>query len=323
MKKIIITESQFKNLINEYLDKNNGIPLFKYFNMNYNDKFKILYNWGIKNGFVQNYYSYEEEGFDVLMNYIKQIIEVEGFDFSDNFDEEINCRYNDLIERLEYNSDEFFNIIFKSYELTSDLYNHLASIGKTPTYCIEAPAFLFFSQPQIVKNEWLVHFSDNAFHIAQDGFLYGTQDINSLAYTGCGDIEGKFGEGYDFAYYASSANDVYYCAGNTFETPKYGSEFVLFRASGVSVFHDGDEERQVIFYGPSAKSIIYIRKDVSSSEYYEGSEIWQVCDINTRRVIYETDDLEEVIEWAINNYEQYKNRIVSYNKNNDYERNYI
>ena len=41
MKKIIITESQFKNLINEYLDKNNGIPLFKYFNMNYNDKFKI------------------------------------------------------------------------------------------------------------------------------------------------------------------------------------------------------------------------------------------------------------------------------------------
>ena len=53
------------------------------------------------------------------------------------------------------------------------------------------------------------------------------------------------------------------------------------------------------------------------------NQIWQVCDINTRRVIYETDDLEEVIEWAINNYEQYKNRIVSYNKNNDYERNYI
>ena len=66
MKKIIITESQFKNLINEYLDKNNGIPLFKYFNMNYNDKFKILYNWGIKNGFVQNYY-YEEEGFDIMI----------------------------------------------------------------------------------------------------------------------------------------------------------------------------------------------------------------------------------------------------------------
>ena len=34
----------------------------------------------------------------------------------------------------------------------------------------------------------------------------------------------------------------------------------------------------------------------------------------------ETEDLEEVIDWAINNYSQYRKRIVSMNKNNNYEK---
>ena len=58
-------------------------------------------------------------------------------------------------------------------------------------------------------------------------------------------------------------------------------------------------------------------------EYYGDLELWQVCDVQNNRVIYETEDLEEVINWAINNYGQYRRRIVSMNKNKSYEEDYI
>ena len=323
MKKIILKENQFNKIfLNEYLDRNYGIPLYRYLNMSYNQEIDALFKWGVDNDLIEEYYK-NEDGMNYLLEYASDYVtEKYGeFDDEEEFENAQNSVLEELYSDLEYDIYGFLRTIKNNYNLCINLYNHLTDYARSDYY--NAPAFVFFSQPRIIKNEWLVHFSDNAYHIAKEGFTYGTQELDRLAYSGAGDIESKFGEGYDFAYRADSATDVLVTPNKNWNTPKYGSEFVLFRASGVEAFHDGDQERQVIFYGPSAKEIIYIRKEsAKGSEYYGDLELWQVCDVQRNRVIYETEDLEEVIDWAINNYSQYRKRIVSMNKNNNYEKNY-
>lgn len=313
MKKIILKENQFNKIfLNEYLDRNYGIPLYQYFKMDEKQRISSLIYWAIDEELLEDFWANE---YDFIYDYANNIVDKQYGDDFEN-DEEKENYINDIVEELYsnmmYSPQDFINDVIKSYELYNEVYNYFYGLATQPQYTYSAPGWVFFSQPRLIKNEWLVHFSDNAFQIAEQGFAYGTQDLNRLAYSGAGDIHNKFGEGYDFAYLADSAMDVMYGNGNNYSTPKYGSEFVLFRASGVEVWHDGDEERQVIFYGPSAKSIIYIRKEQSKSpQYYGDDEVWQVCDIHNRRVIFEDVELEAVINWAIKNYEQYKKRIVS------------
>ena len=320
MKKIFINESQLNRVfLKEYLDKDFGMPLYKYLSMSDAEERLKLYEWGIDNDYVNKYYT-EYDGYDDL-SYIASVeMEVdEEYSEDEDYVEELRIeKIDELFEEMTYNPFKFFNKLkMNYYDQYNNLYWYLIDMAQTPGNEYEAPAFVFFSHPRIVKNKWLVHFSDYAYHIAKDGFIYGTQELDGLAYSGAGDINNKYGEGYDFAYEADSAMDVFNTPNHTWETPKYGSEFVLFRASGVEVWHSGDQEKQVIFYGPSAKSIIYIRKDSPKGNVYD-TDLWQVCDVHNNRVLYETPDLEEVIDWAINNYEQYKNRIVSYNKHKNY-----
>ena len=309
MKRIIISESQFNNLIKEYLDKDKGMPLYRYLMMNMKDKTKYLIFWGLSNGYVKDYYTDDEgNGYEDLWEYFNENIEKdEEIDEYDQFSE--FCEH--IFYDMEYDYDAFFDFIWKDYDLQNSLYSYLDEIAHNMWY--EAPAFVFFSSPRLVKNKWLVHFSNGAYSIAKEGFKYGTEDLDRLAYSGCGDISNKFGSGYDFAYLADNANDSMYISGNHVDSPKYGDELVLFQASGVEAYHDGDQERQVIFYGPSAKNIIYIRNEYGNSEKYRSIKVWQVCDVYNKRVIYENEDLENVIDWAIKNYAQYRRRIVSLN----------
>ena len=281
MKKIFLKEEQLNRVfLTEYLDKNYGVPLYRYFTMSNAKESELLYKWGVENDFIIDYYM--NDGYDDLSMLVSYEMEIDTeVDDEDYIDEIRNEKESEILDYISCNPYDFYKKLKTHYEEFNNLYWHLLYKAKSNEYCYEAPAFLFFSRPHLVKNKWLVHFSDNAYNIAKEGFMYGTQELDRLAYSGCGDIYNKYGKGYDFAYEAESATDVFQCLDRHFNTPKYGSEMVLFMASGVEVWHDGDEERQVIFYGPSAKNIIYIRKDVANgSEYYGDSEVWQVCDVN-------------------------------------------
>jgi hypothetical protein len=70
------------------------------------------------------------------------------------------------------------------------------------------------------------------------------------------------------------------------------------------VWHIGDEEYQVIFYGKSAKDRIPIK---SSDEHY-----WAITDRDGNN-IYGHDDLRKVVEWVSRNYDQYRGVIVRSN----------
>jgi hypothetical protein len=164
---------------------------------------------------------------------------------------------------------------------------------KLPTWCL-------MSFNRIVKNEWCIHFCYDADSIVKDGFKWGTSDMHHLALTGAG-IK-KDGEGYDFAFPIGEEH---------IDTNRYGSfspetqqikrnrEAVIFQVSGVEVFHKGDKQNQVIFWGPNAKNFIPIK--------FNGRK-WCLYGVDGQ-VLY-SGTPNAILNWVLNNLPQYRNQIM-------------
>ena len=82
MKKIIINENQLKNIIlNEYLDKNYGIPLYQYFKMDEKQRISSLIYWAIDEELLEDFWS---NAYDFIYDYVNDIVnEKYGGDFED------------------------------------------------------------------------------------------------------------------------------------------------------------------------------------------------------------------------------------------------
>lgn len=162
------------------------------------------------------------------------------------------------------------------------------------------PTWHVLEYQSTLKNQWLIHFSDNSNNIWLDQtFQYGLDDLSIIAYSTSYTKEAKKNGGYNFAYdvsdYIKYGRSSYRSGGW-----KYGEEAVLFKASGVKVYHYGDEEPQVIFWGKSAHDIVYLRK----------GEDWQTINSKTNKIIFRAQTLPEVVNWTIKNFNQYKNVLL-------------
>lgn len=216
------------------------MPLYQYFQMNDEQKLMSLLDWANK--------SQNDDVMSILINGIENELLDAAAEYVDNkyngdFENEeereeiIGECYNELISDLRYNPNYFVEKAMENRKLFDSTFYFLQDLADEPKYTYEAPAWLFFDNPKLIKNTWLVHFSNNAYKIATEGFTYGTTELDRLAYSGCGDIDNKYGEGYDFAFTADAAMNAMYIGSKVMDEPKYGNEFVLFRANGVEVFH--------------------------------------------------------------------------------------
>jgi hypothetical protein len=156
-----------------------------------------------------------------------------------------------------------------------------------------SPSFIHLTYKGIVKNEWLVHFTDYADSVAKQGFTRGVSDLAHLGLTTYFKDEDKKGGGYNFAVPVNDAHSIE--AGVGRNNVSFGSEAVLFRASGVNTYHSGDEFYQIIFWGKTAKDIIPL---------YHTEGKWFVNEVGGD-VLFESPDIEEVARWAIANINKY------------------
>jgi len=213
--------------------------------------------------------------------------------YADEPEEEVDMfEKNDyeLIEWLENNDKETYDK-FAQYLYKKITYHDL------PINDAEYPAWSFFGDsPEVIKNQWLIHFTNNADKLAMEGFKYGVDDIDKLGLTThLGEFDKKYG-GYNFAYLLSDFPR--YAKGR--HGYKYGDEDVIFNASGIRVWHLGDEEYQVNFYGNTAKNIIPITNGENANFAIYNKK---------GRVLYENDDLPKVVNWLVKNYQQYRKNI--------------
>ena len=261
-----VTES--KEIIKEYLEKDNNLPLYKYFKWvqtaSENDKLKdLMYDAPyaleqyIKN-MSKQYPQFEELRMELIKN--EDIV----------YDEDFVEKASEIVVSLGlYNAYEcFFRNVIDYYEW---------------------PSWLEMDFIRIVKNEWCIHFTEYADDISREGFTGGTPDINRLAFTGAG--QQKREKGYDFAFLLNDKN---------VDFNNYGSKAVIFRTSGVLVRHYGDEQDQVIFWGPNVKSFIPIENDGDWVVYGQHEQ-----------VLKRASNPSEIALWATQNLPQYRKQIMA------------
>lgn len=256
----------------------------------------------VKMSYLPHEYYYYFEDFLTEMDYdFEQPKESRPSNYLDEPDEEVDMFDNDLelMTWLENNDKETFNN-FAKY-----LYNKIR-YGTLPIDDSEYPAWSYFDDhPQIIKNQWLIHFTNDAEGVAANGFKYGVDDMTKLGLTThLGEFDKKYG-GYNFAYLLSDFPKY----AKTRDGYKYGKEAVIFNASGIKVYHYGDEEPQVIFYGNTAKNIISITKGENAD--------FAIYNRNGR-ILFENDDLTKVVKWLTDNYQQYRKNLL-----NEHVQNYL
>lgn len=95
----------------------------------------------------------------------------------------------------------------------------------------------------------------------------------------------------------------------------------MFHANGIKVYHYGDEQHQVIFWGPSARDLVPIyhgNVDIDIDHYDDyidsrgdSDDTWYVTDDKSPygRVLYFNQEIEDVIAWVENNFFQYRKRL--------------
>jgi len=269
--------------LNEYLDKYYGNQLKKYLKQSQNnDEFNqdemIQYNdnWTFFYKFINQKYDYEFD--EEELQEIKECC--------DDYDEAL----------LEDIIDGKYKEYKKEFAEWLEYYNSYSYI----------PTSSVMDYTKDINNGWLIHFSDNAWEIWQEGFQYATYDIEKLGYSNAGSTKGKQNEGFNFAYNAES-NFVKHAFVRG--EPKYGKEAVMFRASGVQATHFGDEEEQVMFYNKDAKDIVYIQYSYVENERSCGDE-WCLFG-NNGQIVYHNEDIDEVVCWVMRNFDQYRKQLVN------------
>jgi hypothetical protein len=150
----------------------------------------------------------------------------------------------------------------------------------------QSPTYLFMDFERDVDNEWLIHGTNDAGSIEANGFTRGVWDFATLGLTTHFVDKVKTG-GFNFAFYAASFHER--------DVLAYGKEAVVFRASGIEVYHHGDQQRQIIFLGDTAT-------DIHSITYYSGSYYVRINDVEVEGGLEDVEvegSLKECTDWIM------------------------
>jgi len=200
----------------------------------------------------------------------------------------------EIVEWLEEN-DKPTMIEYGQYVAKSSVYNDSS----------EKELYDMVDYKGFVRDQWLVHFSDDASSIWRNQkFSYGTEysDYARLGLSTHFSSNSKSHGGFNFAYLLSDVNRYAFDYNSQPKygynsQPKYGSEAILFAGDGIKIYHYGDDEPQVIFDGKATRPpLIYIQY---------GEDGWEINSNRTSGKIIRFDDIEKIGYWVDNNYAQY------------------
>lgn len=191
------------------------------------------------------------DGSGEIISFFEELIQEELSE--EDFDDEINNLINKVSHYLfhelpENIKNEFFEDYEKGYENTKE-------------------AFSILSEVILPEDTLLIHFTNTPDDIILNGFTKGVRDINLLAETVRLPDYFKSSNGYNFAYLINQKSFA-------IQNGAWAKEHaIIFKSSGVKVFHYGDKEEQVIFWGKNAnlKDAIILNKKYDSWNINNGT----------------------------------------------------
>lgn len=288
-KKIIIKNSQ-KQIIREYLDKEYGIPLYRYLQKGNNIQHK-------ENGKLQDskelipfffYYIRKKSSRDEWMSFCNFVVNHNKLSkFFEVYSLKRHIEMKDgrnLDDFIKTNRGALYRIIAFTPPMSKIWENFIKWYNNdiTTTYTISTNGNLDANttlyNPRVNSVKWLIHFTpkeSNAIDILKNGFKSGVKpnQISKIAYTRNIDDGDKTGGVYSFAY------DVYDVLNDNFvdKYTEFGQDYgfkknfdkkvwsnavhyaVMFQAPGIKVNHMTDQDEQVIFNNKTARNFVLLR----------------------------------------------------------------
>ena len=112
-----------------------------------------------------------------------------------------------------------------------------------------------FQHPEIVADQWMIHFTNDGDDVMKHGFThgvpFGAEDL--LPQTKNWDINEVGNNSYSFAFDVRDS-DTYTQSHNSGEFG-YGTQAIIFKANGIKFWHKYDEEHQIVFTSSSAHNM--------------------------------------------------------------------
>lgn len=178
---------------------------------------------------------------------------------------------------------------------------------------------------EIVHNEWMIHFSNDAPKISHEGFTQGNDyegKLKSATYR-----RGKTEGGYNYAYLASDVIEHKYWSFLNYLKDRQ-TPFVMFKGNGYRFHHEQDGEEQVVLNNVQSGTKVLIMslydqwcvlsttnpnwkkrtKDINPRPEDERFAMYNPRNI-IEGILYSDDDIDKVIKWVMNNFDQYHNKI--------------
>jgi hypothetical protein len=280
---------KLKSILLEYVDQS-IITLSKYLNSSEKSKVEETIDFIGLDRFLTWFIDADKNGdYDVHILYDYDDDEEEMFmDAADADLRAFKSKYPEMYkDMMDYVTQKGFN----------EVITHAFDI-----YPPDLPSWYFLSQPQIIKNQWLVHCTtqSDVLSIKNNGFIKGVDDYSKLGLTTWfkGDSTMKGRPGYNFAYTVEDFERFgYYSYSNLL---KYGDSIVIFRASGLRCWHRSDMEYQVIFNGKLATDIVPV---------FNMFDTWTIYG-KGGKALYGSTNMMDVVNWVDANYSQYRKSIA-------------
>ena len=203
---------------------------------------------------------------DWVLNNSGYFVDLEGYDSEDEAFENIIYpeTYNDLTPDVLKIYKEFL------VGIVDDIFNN------NPYDLYELPLYVTFTYEGDVVDDWLVHFTsedESLENILKSQSFHGLSNMKNLPQSAGADewVEG----GYCFAF---DLGDIYSNFKNGYS--HYGDKGILFKSSGIKLYHNGDDEIQVIFIGNQVSNLIPFWYDSVTKELYNKDNTIRTKDID-------------------------------------------
>lgn len=244
-----------------------------------------------------NWYQTHRKHLEYLDQYLKGGFDPYDYDFeAAEFVEENYIEFYNNLQDLGYTEPYEIGEAWvgqATEEQLKEFENYIIDKSGTGNYRMETdePAYVHLSSCGLTDEGWFVHFTSDAWKIVKDGFSFGHDDYRGLGLTTWkSEKYRKESPGYNFAFELGSRDsEIASRAG------KYGKEAVIFYGKGLKCHHSGDEEYQIIVWGPS------IRKDMIF-EVSHGDSGWYVPLANGREVNLDDPTITNAGNWVAQNY---------------------
>lgn len=189
-------------------------------------------------------------------------------------------------------------------DIVEDYYEEEGALTKL-TGDADAPSHVYLDYRRDLGDTWLIHFTkkQNVLRIQQNGFQYGVEDHRKLGWTTHIRKQQKRGPGYGFAY---TVDDYPEYLVHPDGARRWHAGAVLFRAEALYLQHKVDQDRQAVFWGPSAYDVVALLPESAGRFNDPKNDVYAVLDCDGSYVMT-GDNLDTVVQWTIQNIDRHPN----------------